>query len=71
MNTENKSILFVSCRITFGVKLYGDLQKYGFKLYSQIKEQQINEKLLICQIDSLLRINHEKYEIKIFRQQEL
>jgi len=55
-NFMNKKILFVSSRRTFGAKLYYDLQEYGFKLYSEIKESHISDKKIICQIDSLSRI---------------
>ena len=41
---KDKKILFISSRRTFGAKLFGDLEKYGFKLYSEIKENNIFEK---------------------------
>ena len=47
LNNNNKSILIISSRITFGFKLYGDLKKYGFTLYSKC-EGLINNKRVIC-----------------------
>ena len=61
---NNNSILFISSRVTFGYKLLGDLKKYGFELYSQIKDTNIQSKKIICQIDSLLRLDNE-YDIVI------
>jgi len=62
---KDTSILFLSSRITFGYKLLGDLKEYGFELYSQIKDQQIYSKRIICQIDSLMRLELDKYDIII------
>lgn len=62
---DNTSILFISSRITFGYKLLGDLKDYGFELYSQIKDQQIYSKRVICQIDSLMRLECDTYDIII------
>ena len=62
---EDTSICFVSSRITFGYKLLGDLKDYGFELYSQIKDQQIYSKRIICQIDSLMRLERDTYDIII------
>jgi hypothetical protein len=62
---EDTSVLFISSRITFGYKLLGDLKDYGFELYSQIKDHKIRAKRIICQIDSLLRLEYEKYDIII------
>jgi hypothetical protein len=62
---SNMSILFISSRITFGYKLLGDLEEYGFELYSNIKEQQIYSNRIICQIDSLMRLEKDKYDIII------
>ena len=59
------SILFISSRVTFGYKLLGDLKEYGFELYSQIKDQQIYSKRVICQIDSLMRLERDIYDIII------
>lgn len=66
---ENTSILFVSSRRTFGAKLYGDLKKYGFILYSETKTD-IYDKKVICQIDSLLRIQVEKFDYVIVDESE-
>ena len=63
--TDSTSILFVSSRITFGYKLLGDLKEFGFKLYSDIKEHHIHEHRVICQIDSLMRVEYDKYDIII------
>jgi hypothetical protein len=63
--TEKSSVLFVSSRRTFGIKLLSDLKKYDFKLYSDIKEPYITSKRIICQIDSLLRLEREKYDYVI------
>ena len=62
---DNTSILFISSRITFGYKLLGDLKEYGFELYSQITDHQIYSKRIICQIDSLLRLERDSYDIII------
>jgi hypothetical protein len=62
---DNTSILFISSRITFGYKLLGDLEEYGFELYSNIKEQHIYSKRIICQVDSLMRLEKDKYDIII------
>ena len=62
---EDTSICFVSSRITFGYKLLGDLKEYGFELYSQIKDQQIYSKRIICQIDSFMRLERDTYDIII------
>ena len=64
INSET-SILFISSRITFGYKLLGDLEEYGFELYSNIKEHHIYSKRVICQIDSLMRLEKDKYDIII------
>jgi len=62
---EFKSILFVSSRRTFGIKLLSDLKKYGFKLYSDIKQKYIVENRIICQIDSILRLELDKFDLII------
>lgn len=62
---EDTSICFVSSRITFGYKLLGDLKDYGFELYSQIKDQQIYSKRIICQIDSFMRLERDTYDVII------
>lgn len=64
-DNKNTSILFISSRVTFGLKLLGDLKKYGFELYSQCNNYYINSKRIICQIDSLLRLDYDNYEIII------
>jgi len=65
IDIKNKNILFVSSRRTFGIKLLNDLEEYGFKLYSNIKEGYITDERIICQIDSLLRLSLKKYDIII------
>ena len=62
---ESTSILFLSSRVTFGIKLYGDLKEYGFELYSQVNEHYISSKRIICQIDSLMRLDTENFDIVI------
>lgn len=59
---KEKKILFVSSRRTFGIKLLSDLKQYGFELYSEIKDYYINNSKIICQIDSLLRIDLEYFD---------
>ena len=59
---KDKKILFISSKRTFGAKLFGDLEQYGFKLYSEIKENNIFEKKIICQIDSLLRVQNTHFD---------
>jgi hypothetical protein len=60
-----ESILFLSSRRTFGIKLLSDLETYGFKLYSNIKSKHITEKRVICQIDSLERLESDKFDLII------
>lgn len=60
-----ESILFVSSRRTFGIKLLNDLEKYGFKLYSNIEEQYIGVKRIIIQINSLTRLVDMNYDLII------
>lgn len=62
---DDTSVLFISSRITFGYKLFGDLKDYGFELYSQIKDYYIRSKRIICQIDSLMRLEYDKYDVII------
>ena len=63
--TKDTSVLFVSSRRTFGIKLAGDIRQYGFKLYSDIKEYYIPHKRVICQVNSLMRLDREKYDLVI------
>ena len=65
MINDKSSILFISSRRTFGIKLLSDLKKFGFELYSEIKEQYITKKRVICQIDSLMRLERDKYDFLI------
>jgi hypothetical protein len=67
---QNDRVLFLSSRRTFGVKLYGDLKEQGFKLYSEIKDNEIVEKRIICQIDSLLRLSYDEYNLIIIDEAE-
>lgn len=60
-----KSVLFISSRRTFGIKLSADLKKYGFELYSNISEYYIYNKNIICQIDSLTRLQNNKFDVVI------
>jgi|SaaInlStandDraft_6_1057023.scaffolds.fasta_scaffold04517_6 hypothetical protein len=67
---ENKekcpeSILFISSRRTFGIKLSADLKKYGFKLYSEVDEHYIYDKRVIVQLDSLLRLQRDTFDLII------
>ena len=62
---EFNSILFLSSRRTFGIKLLSELKKYNFKLYSNIKAKYIVESRIICQIDSILRLEPDKYDLII------
>jgi hypothetical protein len=62
---KDTSVLFVSSRRTFGIKLLGDLKSEKFKLYSDIKEHYITSKRIICQIDSLMRLDCVKYDIVV------
>jgi hypothetical protein len=63
--TDDMNILLISSRRTFGAKLLGDLDKYGFKLYSDFEEQYISHNRIICQVDSLLRLDRSKYHVII------
>ena len=62
---DETSILFISSRRTFGIKLLGDLNTYGFKLYSDIKDPIITDNRIICQVDSLIRLSKESFDIVI------
>ena len=64
-NTAPESILFISSRRTFGIKLSADLKKYGFRLYSEIDEHYIYDKRVIVQIDSLLRLERDDFDLII------
>lgn len=63
--TPETTMLFISSRRTFGVKLLGDLQCFGFKLYSDIQDTDIYAKRIICQIDSLGRLARDTYDYVI------
>lgn len=63
--TDDMNILLISSRRTFGAKLLGDLGKYGFKLYSDFEDQYISHNKIICQIDSLMRLDRSRYNIII------
>lgn len=65
LENKNINILFISSRRTFGYKLLGDLKQFDFELYSDITDYKINSKRIICQIDSLLRLNCDIYDIII------
>jgi hypothetical protein len=64
-NDTPESVLFISSRRSFGLKLSGDLTKYGFRLYSEIKEHYISDKRVICQVDSLMRLDRDDFDIVI------
>ena len=55
----------MSSRRTFGIKLSADLKKYGFKLYSEIDEHYIYDKRVIVQVDSLLRLQRDNFDLII------
>jgi Ca2+-binding EF-hand superfamily protein len=59
------SVLFISSRRTFGIKLLGDIKKFGFKLYSECKEYYIDHNRMICQLDSILRLTSDKFKYVI------
>jgi hypothetical protein len=63
--TPETTMLFISSRRTFGVKLLGDLERFGFKLYSDIAEPDIHAKRIICQVDSLGRLSRDTYDYVI------
>lgn len=62
---KNDSVLFISSRRTFGIKLLGDIEKHGYKLYSECKDYYIDHDKMICQIDSILRLTNEKFKYVI------
>jgi hypothetical protein len=64
INTDTK-ILVVSCRITFSYKILGDLKKYGFSIYHDYKDYHIDAKRIVCQFDSLARLEISDYDIII------
>ena len=63
--TSDTTMLFISSRRTFGIKLLGDLKEYDFKLYSDIADQDIHAKRIICQLDSLGRLSRDTYDYVI------
>ena len=63
--TDDTTMLFISSRRTFGLKLLGDLKEFGFKLYSDIPDPDISAKRIICQIDSLGRLCRDTYDYVI------
>ena len=63
--TKDTSMLFISSRRTFGIKLKNDLEEFGFKLYSEITDPYITAKRIICQIDSITRLDRDKYDYVI------
>ena len=63
--SHDTSILFLSSRRTFGIKLLSDLKVFGFKLYSEITDPYICSKRIICQIDSLMRLERDRYDYVI------
>ncbi|AXN90998.1 putative herpesvirus replicative-like helicase [Namao virus] len=67
IDIQNKSILFVSSRITFGYKLYFDLKSHGFALYSNTKDHYIEDTKVICQVDSVLRLSppNDRFDIVV------
>lgn len=65
MVNDKTRILILSSRRTLGIKFLGDLDKYGFKLYSEIEDSDIRDKRIICQIDSISRLQLAKYDIII------
>lgn len=67
--TSDTSILIISSRITFGYKIFGDVANSGFELYSEITGD-IYSKRLICQINSLLRVKRDSYDIIIVDEAE-
>ena len=62
---DDDSVLFISSRRTFGIKLLGDIKKFGFKLYSDCKEYYIDHNRMICQLDSILRLTTETFKYVI------
>jgi len=62
---DDDSVLFISSRRTFGIKLLGDIKKFGFKLYSDCKEYYIDHERMICQLDSILRLTTETFKYVI------
>jgi hypothetical protein len=62
---QDDSVLFISSRRTFGIKLLGDIKKYDFKLYSDCKEYYIDHNRMICQLDSILRLTTETFKYVI------
>lgn len=60
--TDKTTMLFISSRRTFGAKLLGDLKQFGFVLYSDVKESDIYNNKIICQIDSLSRVAVNRFD---------
>jgi len=61
-----KRILFVSYRITLSSNLYGNFKNLGFELYTE----NIHADKLICQVDSLTKINYPFYDLIIIDESE-
>ena len=59
---DDTTILFITSRRTFGFKLLSDLKNIGFKLYSDITNHYICSRRIICQLDSLLRLDLDTYD---------
>lgn len=69
-NFENLKILVLSSRITFGYKMLGDLKNYGFRIYQEFKDYYINYPKIICQLDSLARLDVLEYDVVIIDESE-
>ena len=63
--SDDTTILFISSRRTFGAKLLGDLEQFGFVLYSNIKGTDIDNGKVICQVDSLTRLTVDRFDYVI------
>lgn len=63
--SSDSTILFITSRRTFGFKLISDLKEWGFKLYSDINNHYICSRRIICQLDSLLRLDLDSYDYVI------
>ena len=65
-NTDSlKRILICTPRTTLGMKMFGDVENFGFELYSNVKGNMDKHDRIICQINSLHRIGNVNFDLVI------
>ena len=63
LNT-NKSILYLTPRVSLSKECYDNLQKYDFGYYKDIKQTAGMTRNMVCQIDSIIYLN-QSYDVVI------